>query len=62
MFYNGFTLLMQLLAGLVAYHIGRKHGYIRGGQDTYKRLIDAKRSKSELYAGISKKNWNSNSW
>lgn len=63
MFYNGFTLLMQLLAGYVAYHVGYKYGHKRGEQDARKQLIAAERTKKELFSSISKKaHWNSNSW
>jgi hypothetical protein len=46
MFYNGFTLLMQLLAGVAAYHVGRYYGIIEGKRElseTYKSIERAKR-------------------
>jgi len=44
MFYNGFTLLMQLLAGATGYWIGRHYGILRGESETvqrYRRMREA---------------------
>lgn len=37
MFYNGFTLLMQILAGATMYHVGRHFGYSQGEADQVNR-------------------------
>jgi|LakMenEpi03Aug12_release.lakeMendotaPanAssembly.Ray.scaffolds.fasta_scaffold6630722_1 hypothetical protein len=55
MFYNGFTLLMQLLAGVTAYWIGRHYGYQRGGIDMYKRCMKSNTETRDFFAEVSKK-------
>lgn len=37
MFYNGFTLLMQLLAGVTMYWVGNYYGRIRGERESHYR-------------------------
>jgi hypothetical protein len=48
MFYNGFTLLMQLLAGTVAYLVGNHYGYNRGETDMYERCRRAEETRRKV--------------
>lgn len=55
MFYNGFTLLMQILAGATGYWIGNHYGYLRGEVEMYRRCRDADEVTRQFFSDISKK-------
>jgi hypothetical protein len=55
MFYNGFTLLMQLLAGATAYWIGHRYGYDRGQTEMYQTLKNLDEKSREFFSTVSKK-------
>ncbi len=38
MFYNGFTLLMQMFAGAMMYWVGRYFGFMAGERSMYKTM------------------------
>lgn len=44
MFYNGFTLLMQLFAGATGYWLGRHYGIEQGERETIQRYRRIKES------------------
>ena len=55
MFYNGFTLLMQILAGRTAYWIGNYYGYQRGKTEMYQTLKNLDAKSREFFSTVSKK-------
>lgn len=55
MFYNGFTLLMQILAGATAYWVGNYFGYHRGETEMYRRCQRADVAAREYFSNISSK-------
>jgi hypothetical protein len=55
MFYNGFTLLMQILAGATAYWIGNRFGYERGQTEMYQTLKNLDAKSREFFSTVSKK-------
>jgi hypothetical protein len=60
MFYNGFTLLMQMFAGAMMYWVGRYYGLIEGRRETYNRIKRANKNvddqlRNEYFSRISKK-------
>jgi hypothetical protein len=55
MFYNGFTLLMQMFAGAMMYWVGRYFGFIAGEVSMYKTMTSIRQTTSNMYQEISKK-------
>jgi len=55
MFYNGFTLLMQILAGATAYWVGNHFGYHRGETEMYRRCQRADAMVKEYFSHVSSK-------
>ena len=55
MFYNGFTLLMQMLAGATMYWVGHYYGYSRGEAEMYTRCQRAQQTADEFFSDISRK-------
>lgn len=55
MFYNGFTLLMQIFAGIFAYQVGNYFGYKRGEVEMYKRCRSADDTVRQFFSNVSKK-------
>ena len=53
MFYNGFTLLMQILAGITMYHVGRSFGAAQGERDMYQHCAELDAKKADFYSQIS---------
>lgn len=54
MFYNGFTLLMQILAGMSMYYVGRHFGYHQGEQEMYQRCRSADAVRREFFSDITR--------
>lgn len=54
MFYNGFTLLMQILAGMSMYYVGRHFGYHQGEQEMYQRCRSADAARREFFSDITR--------
>ena len=52
MFYNGFTLLMQLLAGVTAYYVGRYFGITEGKRQMNETRNSIERAKREAFSKL----------
>ncbi len=55
MFYNGFTLLMQIIAGAIMYWVGYRLGRQRGEMEMYQRCRNADEVQREYFSQVS---WN----
>jgi hypothetical protein len=55
MFYNGFTLLMQILAGATMYWVGHYYGYSRGEAEMYTRCQRAQQTVDKFFSDVSRK-------
>jgi hypothetical protein len=55
MFYNGFTLLMQIFAGATMFWVGRYYGYSRGEAEMYVRCQRAQQTVDEFFSDVSRK-------
>lgn len=55
MFYNGFTLLMQILAGWSMYCVGRHFGYHQGEQEMYQRCRNSDEARREFFSSLTRK-------
>ena len=54
MFYNGFTLLMQILAGASMYWVGNHFGYQRGENEMYHRYKKLNQEQREYFSRVSR--------
>lgn len=54
MFYNGFTLLMQILAGASMYWVGNYFGHQRGENEMYHRYKRLTKEQREYFSRVSK--------
>lgn len=52
MFYNGFTLLMQIFAGMLAYHVGRYYGITEGKRRMNETRNSIERAKREVFSKL----------
>ena len=55
MFYNGFTLLMQIFAGATMYWVGNYYGRIRGEREMYNRCKRADETVREFFSDVSRR-------
>jgi hypothetical protein len=55
MFYNGFTLLMQIFAGATMYWVGRYFGFMAGERSMYKTMSSIRQATSNMYQEITRK-------
>ena len=54
MFYNGFTLLMQIFAGATMYWVGRYFGFMAGERSMYKTMTSIQQATRNMYQEITK--------
>jgi hypothetical protein len=54
MFYNGFTLLMQIFAGATGYWIGRYFGFQAGERAMYKTMRSIETATRNMYQKITR--------
>jgi hypothetical protein len=55
MFYNGFTLLMQIFAGMSAYWVGNWFGKKRGEREMYYHCQSAQKAVDEYFRDVSRR-------
>jgi hypothetical protein len=54
MFYNGFTLLMQIFAGATMYWVGNYFGRAQGEREMYDRCKRADAAVKEFFSDVSR--------